>query len=928
MNGAVGSVRPRWFAPEVVQTSAMDCGPAALKCLLEGFGIPVSYGRLREACHTDLDGTSIDALETAANELGIRANQILIPVEHVLLDSANLPALVVVRLADAPNHFVVAWRKVGSWLQVMDPAVGRRWVKCDDFSREILRYETSVPAAAWRSWAESQEFLEPLGRRMRALGANAATVRGLTAQALADPGWFTLGALEASTRLVTTLVQAGGLAPGREGVRLLAALFRQTCDSPIDIFTLISPNYWSVAPDPNATDASEQHLLLKGAVLLRVPGRIVEPGHVWKEGRHDGAKRLSPELAAALTEERTRPLRALWAFLKADGLLAPLAICAAVGLAAGVAVVEALLMRGIFDIGSLLPLGRQRLLAVGGLLGFVAVALAFRVPIIIDSLRMGRRLDTRLRMALLRKLPLLTDRYFQSRPISDLAERSHSIQLLRLVPGMGLHFLQSVCELLLTLGGIALVDPASAPTAVAIAAVALVTSALFQPIINERDLRVRNHAGALGRFYLDSLLGLVPIRAHQAEPAVRHQHQSLLVEWARSNLRVIRMSLFASGIQATAGTALAALLLVQHFFRARGVTGADLLLVYWTLKLPAIGSSLMGLAHQYPMQRNILLRLLEPLSAPELTPPSLDETANKVGAPISRTSRAGHHAQSLHTSGVSIALDGGTVMAGGHNLLKQVSLHVGAGEHVGIVGLSGAGKSTLLGLLLGWHRLAEGRLLVDGASLDAAMLDALRPRIAWVDPAVQIWNRSFLDNVNYASRHPEAVRSAAAIEAAHLRHVLTALPQGLQTALGEGGALLSGGEGQRVRLARALAQPDVALALLDEPFRGMDREQRVTLLAEARRHWAGATLLCVTHDVSETLTFDRVLVVDGGQIVEDDAPQRLAASASKYRSLLEAERRVRERLWSGDHWRRVRVDSGVITEAAAASPVGVESRGR
>ena len=63
--------RQRWLAPEVVQTSAMDCGPATLKCLLEGFHIPVSYGRLREACQTDVDGTSIDTIEVVANQLGV-----------------------------------------------------------------------------------------------------------------------------------------------------------------------------------------------------------------------------------------------------------------------------------------------------------------------------------------------------------------------------------------------------------------------------------------------------------------------------------------------------------------------------------------------------------------------------------------------------------------------------------------------------------------------------------------------------------------------------------------------------------------------------------------------------------------------------------------------------------------------------------------
>src|ERR1700693_304070 len=95
----------RFLAPEVVQTSAMDCGPATLKCLLEGFGIPISYGRLREACQTDVDGTSIDTIEQIANQLGVEAEQIMLPVDHVLLDEARaLPAIAVVVLPNGITH--------------------------------------------------------------------------------------------------------------------------------------------------------------------------------------------------------------------------------------------------------------------------------------------------------------------------------------------------------------------------------------------------------------------------------------------------------------------------------------------------------------------------------------------------------------------------------------------------------------------------------------------------------------------------------------------------------------------------------------------------------------------------------------------------------------------------------------------------------
>src|SRR5262245_18007696 len=122
-------MKRRLLVPEIVQTSAMDCGPAALTSLLSGYGIPVSYGRLREACQTDVDGTSIDVLEQVANQLGLAVEQIMIPPDHLLRsDAAALPAIVVTRHAFEQTHFVVVWRKHGPLVQVMDPAVGRRWM--------------------------------------------------------------------------------------------------------------------------------------------------------------------------------------------------------------------------------------------------------------------------------------------------------------------------------------------------------------------------------------------------------------------------------------------------------------------------------------------------------------------------------------------------------------------------------------------------------------------------------------------------------------------------------------------------------------------------------------------------------------------------------------------------------------------------------
>ena len=96
----------------------------------------------------------------------------------------------------------------------------------------------------------------------------------------------------------------------------------------------------------------------------------------------------------------------------------------------------------------------------------------------------------------------------------------------------------------------------------------------------------------------------------------------------------------------------------------------------------------------------------------------------------------------------------------------------------------------------------------------------------------------------------------------------------------------------------------------------MDRVQRRALLADARQWWKDTTLLCVTHDVGETLPFSRVLVVENGCIVEDGVPAQLAARPSRYRELLDAETVVREQMWKGKQWRRIQMRDGQLEQSS------------
>jgi len=360
-----------------------------------------------------------------------------------------------------------------------------------------------------------------------------------------------------------------------------------------------------------------------------------------------------------------------------------------------------------------------------------------------------------------------------------------------------------------------------------------------------------------------------------------------------------------------------------------GTTPAALLYAYWALSLPALGEQLALVVLQAPSMRNAARRALEPLAAPveqELAPVAPVEAPAPLAVPAGLALKAAgalSAAPALRrpppgapapARGVALELSRVALTLGGHGVLHDVELVLAPGEHVALVGRSGAGKSSLIALVLGLQQPSAGEIRADGDVLAGEALERLRAASAWVDPAVQLWNRSAFENLVYGPGTTSEAELARALDEADLRELAGHLPHGLATRLGEGGSFLSGGEGQRMRLGRALLRPGVRLALLDEPFRGLEREARRRLLARARERWRAATLLAATHDIEDTLSFERVVVLDGGRIVEQGPPAELAARAgSRYARLLKAERELVARGWGSAQWTRWNVATGVLT---------------
>ncbi len=887
---------PRFFAPEVIQTSAMDCGPATLHCLLQGFGIASSYGRLREACQTDIDGTSIDTLEDLARQFGLESEQIMLPSDHLFLpDSQLLPAIAVVRLPTNLTHFLVLWRRHGSWIQIMDPSTGRRWLPVRRLLNDLYLHSQRMTASAWREWAGSEAFVNPLRHRLDQLGVPQSQGQQLIQTALADAGWHSLGALDAATRLTKSLTHSGAIRRGPEAGRMIAEILRKE----EKISQKIIPSlYWSVEACPIQNPEQELELIFRGVLLVSVPRRS-NPKQTLSSHDPVPVSGIDPILQEAAVPMWRKLSKLLWA----DGWWGPAGMVVALLVAAGGVIGEALLLRSLFELTRKFVLIEHRLLAMGVLIAFVTMMFGLNWGIAQGALRLGRRLEVRLRMAFLEKIPRLGDRYFHSRLLSDMAERLHVSHTLRSLPQLGGQWLRTFFELAFTVAGITWLDPALASKAILLTSLALILPFFLQPWLSERDMRWRIHGGALSRFFLDALTGLVAIRAHGSERILRREHDHLLKEWVKAGAERGRAALLVQGMQGLLGCLLASVLLFSSTTASYDPSNL-LLLVYWILNLPLLAGELTSLAEQYAMSRNITLRLLEPLDAPE-------QVENRQSSPSNSV------AESLTDSGCFIQFENVTVRAGGQVILKEISLEIAGGAHVAIVGPSGAGKSSLLGALLGWHRPSRGQILVDHCRLEADHQEKLRAETAWVDPAIQIWNQSLEANLIYgiSPNHTAALPISEVLENIKLHRILQKLPNGLQTALGEGGGLLSGGEGQQVRLARAWLRPGVRLVLLDEPFHGLDREDRAHLIEQFRQKYRHLTFLCILHDLDATLQFDRILMMEKGKIIEDGSPRELAQTAnSRYREMLESEKRHQETLWSPRSWRQARIHAGQWVE--------------
>ena len=217
-------------------------------------------------------------------------------------------------------------------------------------------------------------------------------------------------------------------------------------------------------------------------------------------------------------------------------------------------------------------------------------------------------------------------------------------------------------------------------------------------------------------------------------------------------------------------------------------------------------------------------------------------------------------------------------------VFRDLSLHIPAGQRVGLVGRSGSGKTTLTKLLLRLDDVQGGRVLVDGQDVSKCTQQSLRRQVAYVPQEALLFHRSVRENIAYGRPDATVEQIRAAAAEANALDFIERLPDGFDTMVGERGVKLSGGQRQRIAIARAILA-DAPILVLDEATSALDSESEALVQGALENLMRGRTSIVVAHRLSTVASLDRIVVLSHGQIVEDGTHTQLVQAGGEYAGL-------------------------------------------
>ncbi len=353
---------------------------------------------------------------------------------------------------------------------------------------------------------------------------------------------------------------------------------------------------------------------------------------------------------------------------------------------------------------------------------------------------------------------------------------------------------------------------------------------------------------------IETLSGLETLKACSAESERQHK-------WETTHGALTRLDAHARNLSALAtnGT-----LFLQQFSGMATIIAGVYLIIDGNLSVGALVASYMlgsrvmaplgqiaGLITRY-QQAQITMRSTDAMMA-------MPQERQAKQRPLERT----HLKGALDMHKVSFTYPGAASPA-----LVGASLHMQAGERIGIIGRSGSGKSTLARLIMGFYTPEEGQLLLDGLDLRQLDVADLRHQIGYVAHDLPLLSGSLRDNLTLGARYVSDARMLEVAEMTGVNELARAHPQGFERPVGERGQLLSGGQRQAVLLARALLL-DPPILVLDEPTSAMDNSSEEALKAKLQTWVQGKTVLLITHRTSMLSLVDRLIVLDNGHVMAD-----------------------------------------------------------